>query len=215
MKTKIKVLIVLVLLTILFVLAHNLIGGILGQEEFFFFAVSFFFAGISLMFGFYMLFNSIFLNKRNVNCVKKNEHSAENPIKMFKKKETFGEKFADKITAGIGSWKFIIIQSIILIMWMILNVVAWTNSWDPYPFILLNLVLSFQAAYAAPIIMMSQNRTAARDRKKADWDLATDRRAERGIKQIQKDFVRLERKINKILKVLNNEENNDNTKKKS
>jgi len=100
-------------------------------------------------------------------------------------------------------------------MWMILNVVAWTNSWDPYPFILLNLVLSFQAAYAAPIIMMSQNRTAARDRKKADWDLATDRRAERGIKQIQKDFVRLERKINKILKVLNNEENNDDTKKKS
>jgi len=97
MKTKIKVLIVLVLLTILFVLAHNLIDGILGQEEFFFFVVSFFFAGISLMFGFYMLFNSIFLNKRNVNCVKKNEHSAENPIKMFKKKRHSGKNLLTRL----------------------------------------------------------------------------------------------------------------------
>ena len=70
----------------------------------------------------------------------------------------------------VGSWRFIIIQSITLAIWMALNVIAWTAHWDPYPFILLNLVLSFQAAYAAPIIMMSQNRQGALDRQSAEHD---------------------------------------------
>ncbi|MGC4192502.1 MAG: DUF1003 domain-containing protein [Thermomicrobiales bacterium] len=60
----------------------------------------------------------------------------------------------------MGSWRFIIIQTAILISWIALNVIGWTHHWDPYPFILLNLALSFQAAYSAPIIMMSQNRQA-------------------------------------------------------
>ncbi len=96
-------------------------------------------------------------------------------------KKTFGDKSADKITEIIGSWRFIIIQSAFLLVWIILNLFAWANHWDPYPFILLNLALSFQAAYAAPIIMMSQNRAAERDRRKWEQDLATDRRAERRI----------------------------------
>lgn len=118
-------------------------------------------------------------------------------------KITLGQSSADRITAIVGSWKFIIIQSILLVIWIILNVVAWVNHWDPYPFILLNLTLSFQAAYTAPIILMSQNRVAERDRKKAALDLATDRKAEREIEEIQKQLGKIEReKLAKILEIL-------------
>ena len=81
---------------------------------------------------------------------------------------TFGQRAADGFAKAAGSWRFIIIQSIILAVWILLNVTAWIHRWDIYPFILLNLCLSFQAAYAAPIIMMSQNRQAARDRDLAE-----------------------------------------------
>jgi uncharacterized membrane protein len=74
---------------------------------------------------------------------------------------TLGARAADRFASAMGSWTFIIIQSVILMIWIALNVVAWIRHWDPYPFILLNLTLSFQAAYAAPIIMMSQNRQSA------------------------------------------------------
>jgi uncharacterized membrane protein len=77
---------------------------------------------------------------------------------------SLGDKVADWVAAGMGSWKFIIGQSILLVIWIVLNVTAYVQQWDPYPFILLNLALSFQAAYAAPFIMMSQNRQAAIDR---------------------------------------------------
>ena len=118
-------------------------------------------------------------------------------------KTTLGERVADKITSVIGSWKFIIIQSVILACWIVFNLLAWINHWDPYPFILLNLALSFQAAYAAPIIMMSQNRTTTRDGKKAEADLATNRKAEREIVAIQEHLNKLERnKIDKILQIL-------------
>ena len=82
----------------------------------------------------------------------------------------FGQKLADSVANGMGSWRFIIIQSIVLAIWVVLNVVGWIKAWDPYPFILLNLALSFQAAYAAPIIMMSQNRQQDIDRKAAEND---------------------------------------------
>jgi uncharacterized membrane protein len=71
---------------------------------------------------------------------------------------TWGERVADFVAAWVGSWPFLIVQSVILVIWMTLNLMAWRYRWDPYPFILLNLVLSFQAAYATPIILMSQNR---------------------------------------------------------
>jgi uncharacterized membrane protein len=78
---------------------------------------------------------------------------------------TRGALIADWVARTVGSWRFIIIQSVILAVWIVLNVVAYAQHWDPYPFILLNLVLSFQAAYAAPIIMMSQNRQSEIDRR--------------------------------------------------
>ncbi len=71
-----------------------------------------------------------------------------------------GERIADGVAHTVGSWPFIIVQSVLLAGWVVLNVIAWMRHWDPYPFILLNLALSFQAAYASPIIMMSQNRAA-------------------------------------------------------
>lgn len=92
-----------------------------------------------------------------------------------------GAKAADGIAAIVGSWRFIIIQSILLFGWIAVNSVAWIRGWDPYPFILLNLVLSFQAAFTAPIIMMSQNRQAEVDRQKADADYHVNIKAEEDI----------------------------------
>lgn len=77
---------------------------------------------------------------------------------------SFGERAADQISKVVGSWTFILIQSSILAGWMVLNSVAWYYHWDPHPFILLNLILSFQAAYTGPVLLMSQNRTEAKDR---------------------------------------------------
>ena len=91
---------------------------------------------------------------------------------------TVGQRIADCVAATMGSWRFIIIQSIILLIWIILNVTAYIQQWDPYPFILLNLALSFQAAYAAPFIMMSQNRQQDIDRKKAENDFQINVKAE-------------------------------------
>ncbi len=99
------------------------------------------------------------------------ETTAEEPL-------PFGQRLADRVTDRIGSWSFIIVQSVILLVWIVVNTIAWRQRWDPYPFILLNLFLSFQAAYAAPIIMMSQNRQNAKDREKAEADYAVDRQAE-------------------------------------
>jgi len=91
---------------------------------------------------------------------------------------TVGQRIADTVAANMGSWRFIIIQSAILVVWIILNVTAYIQQWDPYPFILLNLALSFQAAYAAPFIMMSQNRQQDIDRQKAENDFQINVKAE-------------------------------------
>src|SRR5262245_13947416 len=69
-----------------------------------------------------------------------------------------GERLAERLAAFVGSWKFLIVQTLILVSWLTVNVAIWSTHWDPYPFILLNLALSFQAAYTAPVLMISQNR---------------------------------------------------------
>lgn len=91
---------------------------------------------------------------------------------------SLGQRVADRVAAVMGSWTFIIIQSGFLTCWIILNIMAWVQAWDPYPFILLNLMLSFQAAYAAPIIMMAQNRQAEIDRQKVEKDYDVNLKAE-------------------------------------
>jgi uncharacterized membrane protein len=91
---------------------------------------------------------------------------------------TPGHRIADAVAATMGSWRFIIIQTTILLAWIALNITAWIRHWDPYPFILLNLALSFQAAYAAPFIMMSQNRQQDVDRERAEEDYRINVKAE-------------------------------------
>jgi uncharacterized membrane protein len=103
---------------------------------------------------------------------------------------TWGQRLADRVAAVVGSWPFIVIQSVLLLAWMVANVLlAWhvsdparSRAWDPYPFILLNLVLSFQAAYTGPVVMMSQNRQAEKDRLTAQRDYAVDTKAEAEIR---------------------------------
>ena len=92
--------------------------------------------------------------------------------------QTTGASIADWVADTVGSWRFIILQSIILAFWIAANLVGYFQRWDPYPFILLNLVLSFQAAYSAPIIMMSQNRQAEVDRRNAENDYRINVKAE-------------------------------------
>ena len=91
---------------------------------------------------------------------------------------TLGDRAADWIAGVVGSWRFILIQSGLLSIWLLVNSIAWMQHWDPYPFILLNLMLSFQAAFTAPIIMMAQNRQSDIDRHKAQLDYDVNLRAE-------------------------------------
>ncbi len=97
---------------------------------------------------------------------------------------TFGQRTADLVARIVGSWTFIVAQSTLLVIWATLNVVAWTSHWDPYPFILMNLFLSLQAAYTAPIILMSQNRLTARDRIEAHNDFLINQKAEEEVRAI-------------------------------
>jgi uncharacterized membrane protein len=82
------------------------------------------------------------------------------------------------VAAWVGSWPFLIGQSILLVMWMMINILGWWMQWDPYPFVLLNLVLSFQAAFATPIILMSQNRQALLTERRNHLDLQINMLAE-------------------------------------
>lgn len=81
-----------------------------------------------------------------------------------------GDKIADKVTEALGSWRFIIMQSFVLVAWIVLNSIRWFFHFDPAPFILLNLCLSFQAAFTGPIVLLSQNRQADKDRKRDDLE---------------------------------------------
>ena len=103
----------------------------------------------------------------------------------------------------MGSWPFIIIQTLILLIWIVLNVTAYIQHWDPYPFILLNLDLSFQAAYAAPFIMMSQNRQATIDRAAAQTDYGINAKAELEIELLhQKIDLLRETEVSELIQII-------------
>lgn len=91
---------------------------------------------------------------------------------------TRGERLADIVASTVGSWRFIVLQSTAIVFWITSNALTGTHAWDPFPFILLNLLLSFQAAYTAPAIMMSQNRQSEMDRRHAQSDYAINVKAE-------------------------------------
>ena len=115
----------------------------------------------------------------------------------------FGQRLVDNVANGMGSWRFIIIQSIIVALWMALNVIAFIKHWDPYPYILLNLLFSTQAAYAAPIIMMAQNRQNERDRAHAEADFRTNVEAKKEIEELLERLNSIEiDKLDKILAIV-------------
>jgi len=122
---------------------------------------------------------------------------------LHSSERTFGQRVADSISDGMGSWSFIIIQTIIVVAWMACNLIGFILHWDPYPFILLNLLFSTQAAYAAPIIMMSQKRQNERDRLQAMDDYQTNLEAKQEIEELQRRLNRIEiDKLDKILAIL-------------
>lgn len=104
---------------------------------------------------------------------------------------TRGQKVTDAAAAVMGSWKFIMVQSVVLFLWISANLVGAIRSWDPYPFILLNFALSFQAAYAAPVIMMNQNRQQDIDRKAAENDYKINVKAELEIELLHEKIDQL------------------------
>ena len=131
----------------------------------------------------------------------KNWHQSEQASR------TLGDRLADAVAEGMGSWTFIIVQTLIVIAWMGLNVTGFIMHWDPYPFILLNLLFSTQAAYAAPIIMMSQNRAADRDRAEAQADYETNIAAKQEIEELQTRLARIEiDKLDRIIKLLEDQQ---------
>jgi uncharacterized membrane protein len=129
-----------------------------------------------------------------------------NPINWHNKHiETsgLGSQLADSVANGMGSWRFIIIQTVFVIVWMVLNIVSFFYHWDVYPFILLNLLFSTQAAYAAPIIMMAQNRQSERDRAQAQADYQTNVEAKQEIEALTLLLNKLDtEKLDKIIAML-------------
>ena len=111
---------------------------------------------------------------------------------------TGGERIADAVASRVGSWPFIIVQSTLLALWILGNAFIirdWLNGkpFDPYPFILLNLMLSFQAAYTGPFVLMSQNRQAARDRDEAEHDYDVNREALDILRRLEEEQARVRR----------------------
>ena len=123
----------------------------------------------------------------------KKEELGHHPLHRLER--TIGQKAADQLTRGIGNWFFITFFFVFILVWMAANVFAWVNNWDPYPFILLNLILSCVAAIQAPIILMSQNREAQKDRIRSQYDYLVNRKAEKEIQEIKSQLNRIEKKL--------------------
>ena len=105
------------------------------------------------------------------------------------------QRIADKVTKLAGSWSFILILTLLLIVWLLINVYDLFYKFDPYPFVFLNLVLGIINVILAPIILMSQNRESQRDRLRAEYDYQLNKKAEREIEEIKKQLDRIERKL--------------------
>ena len=126
------------------------------------------------------------MNKKEEKAKIKKEIIEKLDGSRIKYHRTVGQKAADWVTTWAGSWYFIGGFFFFLILWMAANIFMWVNQWDPYPFILLNLVLSCLAAVQAPIILMSQNRQTQRDRLKAEFDYRINKKAEKEIQEIRR-----------------------------
>jgi uncharacterized membrane protein len=136
-------------------------------------------------------------DQKIIEHIAESESIAENPNTTYSDTITFGQKLSDDVARIGGSWAFVIISLVILIIWVFLNSKYITGApWDPYPYILLNLVLSMVAALQAPIIMMSQNRQAEKDRISANANYEVCLKMELEITRLHQRFEELETKLN-------------------
>lgn len=104
-------------------------------------------------------------HKQTLQRRKLNREDHKHPVNVLHHDEaTLGERIADRAAAGIGSWTFLIVQTIAVLCWLSLNIIGLTHHWDPFPFILLNLLFSVQAAYTGPVLLLAGNRQAQKDR---------------------------------------------------
>ena len=124
--------------------------------------------------------------------------TARNPNEIIEAEATFGERIADAVAAFGGSWTFIILFFVILATYTALNLALKRSAWDPYPFILLNLILSMLAAIQAPVIMMSQNRTDKKDRLRGELDYEVNRRAEAEVQSLSRKLNVLAEKMDDV-----------------
>ncbi len=133
------------------------------------------------------------MENKKENTIKKTiVHSLEHPIETT---QTIEQKTANKFTEFIGSWKFLIAFLLFNFLWILANLYAWIKTWDPYPFILLNLILAMITAIQTPIILMSQNRANQKHNLKAEYDYQVNRKSEKEIEEIKKQLDRIERKL--------------------
>jgi len=131
----------------------------------------------------------------------KNKTNGNNNHLPYHQNLTSGQRAADKLTAFGGSWVFILMFLSVLVLWAVTNTLLLREKpFDPFPFILLNLFLSMLAALQAPIILMSQNRVAERDRVQAKYDYQVNRKAEREIQEVQKELKRTQQMIARLSK---------------
>jgi uncharacterized membrane protein len=121
-----------------------------------------------------------------------------NPNTMIEDESTFGERIADSVARFGGSWTFIILFGVVLIIYSAINILLQGRAWDPYPFILLNLFLSMLASIQAPVIMMSQNRQDSKDRLRSELDFDVNRRAETEIQALSRKINLLTDKVSDI-----------------
>jgi len=124
--------------------------------------------------------------------------ASRNPNEVIDEKTTMGERIADSVARFGGSWMFIILFSVLLPVYTAINIALDKKSWDPYPFILLNLFLSMLAAVQAPVIMMSQNRQDAKDRLRGELDFEVNRRAEFEVQGLARSLAMLDEKIDDL-----------------
>jgi uncharacterized membrane protein len=143
------------------------------------------------------------LDQEVIESLQQHEILSSDISKQFERKLTFGERLSDRIAEFGGSWRFLISFGAVLVIWIVINgVILVTRAFDPYPFILLNLILSCLAAVQAPIIMMSQNRAEARDRLRAENDYKVNLKAELEIRHLHEKIDHLlRRQYNRLFEI--------------
>jgi uncharacterized membrane protein len=143
------------------------------------------------------------LDNEVIESLRQHEILSSDIEKQFLTKLSFGERLSDHIAAFGGSWKFIITFGVVIVVWIGLNVaILATRTFDPYPFILLNLILSCLAALQAPVIMMSQNRVEARDRLRSENDYKVNLKAELEIRHLHEKIDHLlRRQYNRLFEI--------------